>query len=216
VVAFSAEKPGSTFPENALGFRGIANAAEDRRARSPYDIDLDATAANFQPLTPLSFLERAASGVSRPDRDHSRALRRSYAELLRAHAKLVGARPARHRRAATTVSAVLRQHAGDARMPLRRAMTGGVLNTINTRLDAAVVAFSSITGGQGGDRRPRVLQAHEGGAGARKVKPLVIDYDDPEFTARRAAGRRSNTRVSSRPAIRGSPGDADESGTRSR
>src|SRR5215471_21713959 len=30
-------------------------------AQSPYDVDLERNAANFQPLTPLSFLERAAS-----------------------------------------------------------------------------------------------------------------------------------------------------------
>ena len=28
---------------------------------SPYDIDLDRNPANFQPLTPLTFLERAAA-----------------------------------------------------------------------------------------------------------------------------------------------------------
>ncbi|MEA2929019.1 MAG: hypothetical protein QOG38_1447, partial [Hyphomicrobiales bacterium] len=27
---------------------------------SPYDVDLDRNPANFQPLTPLTFLERAA------------------------------------------------------------------------------------------------------------------------------------------------------------
>ena len=30
-------------------------------ATSPYDLDLDRNPANFQPLTPLTFLERAAS-----------------------------------------------------------------------------------------------------------------------------------------------------------
>ena len=30
-------------------------------AKTPYDTDLDRNAANFQPLTPLLFLERAAS-----------------------------------------------------------------------------------------------------------------------------------------------------------
>jgi fatty-acyl-CoA synthase len=30
------------------------------RMASPYDTDLDRNAANFQPLTPLSFLARAA------------------------------------------------------------------------------------------------------------------------------------------------------------
>ena len=61
-------------------------------------------------------------------------------------------------------------------------MTGAVLNTINTRLDAAVIAFQLdhadakvlIT-----DREFSKL-AKEALALA-KVKPLVIDYDDPEF-----------------------------------
>ena len=36
---------------------------------------------------------------------------------------------------------------------------------------------------QGADRRPRILQGDEGGARrSAKVKPLVIDYDDPEYT----------------------------------
>ena len=30
-------------------------------SRTPYDVDLDRNPANFQPLTPLTFLERAAS-----------------------------------------------------------------------------------------------------------------------------------------------------------
>ena len=48
---------------------------------TPYDTDLDRNAANFQPLTPLSFLERAAAVF--PDHTaiiHGR-LRRSYAEF---------------------------------------------------------------------------------------------------------------------------------------
>jgi fatty-acyl-CoA synthase len=48
---------------------------------SPYDRDLDRNAANFQPLTPLAFLERAAEVF--PDRlaiAHG-GLRRSYREF---------------------------------------------------------------------------------------------------------------------------------------
>ena len=30
-------------------------------AKTPYDIDLDRNPANYQPLTPLGFLERAAA-----------------------------------------------------------------------------------------------------------------------------------------------------------
>ena len=48
---------------------------------NPYDTDLDRNPANFQPLTPLSLLERAAAVF--PDRTaiiHGK-LRRNYAEF---------------------------------------------------------------------------------------------------------------------------------------
>ena len=49
--------------------------------RTPYDVDLDRNPANFQPLTPLTFLERAAAVF--PDHTaiiHGK-LRRNYAEF---------------------------------------------------------------------------------------------------------------------------------------
>ncbi len=62
-------------------------------------------------------------------------------------------------------------------------MTQGVLNTLNTRLDAAIIAFSLdhaetkivIT-----DREfSKVMKE---ALALAKVKPLVIDYDDPEYS----------------------------------
>ena len=48
---------------------------------TPYDVDLNRNPANFQPLTPLSFLERAAAVFP----DHTAIihgpLRRSYADF---------------------------------------------------------------------------------------------------------------------------------------
>ena len=58
-------------------------------AKTPYDIDLDRNPANFQPLTPLQFLERAAS--THPDHTaiiHG-PLRRNWAQL---YARLSGLR----------------------------------------------------------------------------------------------------------------------------
>ena len=53
----------------------------DRAAPSIYDRDLDRNPANYQPLTPLSYLDRAA----RVFPDHTAVihgpLRRSYSEL---------------------------------------------------------------------------------------------------------------------------------------
>ena len=62
-------------------------------------------------------------------------------------------------------------------------MTGAVLNTINTRLDAAVIAF------QFDHAETKVLitdrefsKVVKEALALAKVKPLVIDYDDPEFS----------------------------------
>src|SRR4029077_6523855 len=62
-------------------------------------------------------------------------------------------------------------------------MTGAVLNTLNTRLDAAILAFTLD------HAEARVLitdrefsKVIKEALAHAKVKPLVIDYDDPEFT----------------------------------
>ena len=58
---------------------------------TPYDIDLDRNPANYQPLTPLPFLERAASVFP----DHIAIihgpLRRSYAEFYTRARRLASA-----------------------------------------------------------------------------------------------------------------------------
>jgi fatty-acyl-CoA synthase len=60
-------------------------------ASTAYDIDLDKNPANYQPLTPLTFLERAAS--VHPDRIaviHG-SLRRSYQHLYARSRRLASA-----------------------------------------------------------------------------------------------------------------------------
>jgi fatty-acyl-CoA synthase len=62
-------------------------------------------------------------------------------------------------------------------------MSGAVLNTLNTRLDAAILAFTldhAETKALIVDREfSKVMKEALANA---KAKPLVIDYDDPEFT----------------------------------
>ena len=60
-------------------------------AKTPYDTDLDRNPANFQPLTPLQFLERAAS--THPDRTaiiHG-SLRRNYRDFYARARRLASA-----------------------------------------------------------------------------------------------------------------------------
>ena len=58
---------------------------------NPYDVDLDRCPANFQPLTPLSFLERAAAVFPDHDAIIHGALRRSYGEFYARARRLAGA-----------------------------------------------------------------------------------------------------------------------------
>jgi fatty-acyl-CoA synthase len=152
-------------------------------AKTPYETDLDRKAANFQPLTPLSFLERAASVF--PDHTaiiHGR-LRRSYAEFYARARRLGSALAKRGIKRGDTVSAVLANTPAMLEAHYGVPMTGAVLNTINTRLDAATIGFILDHG------EAKVLIADrefstvvKEAISLCKAKPLVIDYDDPEFT----------------------------------
>ena len=150
---------------------------------TPYDIDLDRNPANFQPLTPLSFLERAASVFP----DHTAiihgALRRSYGDFYARARRLGSALAQRGVGRGDTVSVILANTPAMLECHYGVAMSGAVLNTINTRLDAAVVAF------QIDHADAKVLIADrefsrlaKEALALAKVKPLLVDYDDPEFT----------------------------------
>ena len=108
---------------------------------TPYDIDLDRNPANFQPLTPLTFLERAAAVFS----DHTAIihgpLRRSYAEFYARARRLASALAKRGIRRGDTVSVLLANTPAMLECHYGVPMAAAVLNTINTRLDAATVAF---------------------------------------------------------------------------
>jgi fatty-acyl-CoA synthase len=158
---------------------------------TPYDFDLDRNPANFQPLTPLSFLERSAAIF--PDRTaiiHG-GLHRSYAEFYARARRLAGALADRGIKRGDTVSAVLANTPAMLECHYGVPMSGAVLNTINTRLDAAVVAF------QLDHAEAKVLivdrefsKLVKDALALAKARPLVIDYDDPEFTG---AGERLGT-----------------------
>ena len=60
-------------------------------SRTPYDIDLDRNPANFQPLTPLTFLERAASVFPDWTAIVHGDLRRSYADFYARSRRLASA-----------------------------------------------------------------------------------------------------------------------------
>src|SRR6478736_2765680 len=111
-------------------------------ATTPYDIDLDRNPANFQPLTPLGFLDRAAHVFPAHTAIIHGPLRRSYAEFYARSRQLASALQKRGIRRGDTVSVLLANTPAMLEAHYGVPMCQAVLNTLNTRLDAAIIAFS--------------------------------------------------------------------------
>ena len=158
---------------------------------TPYETDLDRNAANYQPLTPLSFLSRAADVY--PDQTAIIHGQRSwsYRQFYARTRQLASALQNRGITRGDTVAVVLPNAPAMLEAHYGVPMAGAVLNSINTRLDAAIIAFTLDHGGAKVLITDREFSKVVGDALAIcKAKPLVIDYDDPEFTG---AGERIGT-----------------------
>jgi len=149
---------------------------------SPYDTGLDRNPANFQALTPLSHLARAASTYPNTIAVIHGKARMTYAEFYRRCRKLASALAARGIKKNDTVAAMLSNTPAMLEAHHGVPMAGAVLNALNTRLDAAAIAFMLEHGGAKiliTDRE--FAPTIEDALALLKNPPLVIDYDDPEF-----------------------------------
>ncbi len=152
-------------------------------AKTPYDTDLDRNPANFQPLTPLGFVERAASVFPTHTAVIHGALKRNYAEFYTRTRRLASALTQQGIKRGDTVSAMLANTPAMLECHYGVPMTKAVLNTLNTRLDAPIIAFSL----DHADAKVVIIDREfskvmKEALQLAKVKPLVIDYDDPEYS----------------------------------
>ena len=106
-----------------------------------YQQGLDKNSANFAPLTPLSFFERAASLYPDATATVHGDLRRSWGQMYRRCVTMASALAQRGIGAGDTVAVMLPNIPEMFEAHFFVPMTGAVLNAINTRLDAATVAF---------------------------------------------------------------------------
>jgi fatty-acyl-CoA synthase len=147
-----------------------------------YVAGLDANAANYAPLTPLAFLDWSADVY--PDRlavVHG-ARRYTWAQTRERCRRLASALAARGVTRGDTVSVVAANTPEMVEAHFGVPMTGAVLNTINTRLDSATIAFILD------HAQARVLitdrefsPAVAGALRQCEASPVVIDIDDPEY-----------------------------------
>jgi fatty-acyl-CoA synthase len=159
--------------------------------QSAYDIGLDRNPANHQPLTPLQFLERSAAVFpDHPAVIHG-AMRRPYRELYARARRLASALAKHGIGKGDTVSAMLANTPAMVECHYGIPMCKAVLNALNTRLDAAIIAFTL----DHAETKVLIVDREFSGVMAEalklaKVKPLVIDYDDPEYSG---AGQKIGT-----------------------
>ena len=150
---------------------------------TPYDIDLDRNAANFQPLTPLSFLERAAEVYPDTTAIVHGARSWNYRQFYARARQLASALARRGIKRGDTVSVMLANTPALIEAHYGVPMAGAVLNALNTRLDAALIAFILDHADAKVLITDREFSKVVREALARaKVKPLVVDYDDAEFS----------------------------------
>ena len=151
-------------------------------SENPYNTGLDRNPANYQPLTPLTFLERAATVFPEHTAIIHGALRRSYAVFYARSRRLASALAQRGIGRGDTVSAMLPNTPAMLECHYGVPMCGGVLHSINTRLDAAIIAFQldhamSRIVIVDSEFMPLMQEA----LALAEVRPLVIQVDDPEY-----------------------------------
>ncbi|MBK8176745.1 MAG: acyl-CoA synthetase [Rhodospirillales bacterium] len=152
----------------------------DTLAADPFETGLDRTQANHQPLTPLGFLARAA--MVYPDRpsivhgERRYTWRETYARCRRLASALTRAGLKRGQTVAVMAANTPEMFEAHFGVP----MSGAVLNTLNTRLDAPALAFCL----KHGEARALICDREFAGPIGEALRLLgrellLIEIDDP-------------------------------------
>ena len=180
---------------------------------SPYEQDLDRNPGNYAPLTPLSFVERAAYVYpDAPSVVHGKR-RDTWKQTYDNCRRLGSALARRGIGQGDTVAAILPNIPAMVEAHFGVPMCGAVLNTLNTRLDAEAIAFMLNHGGAKLLITDREFSPVIEAALAKLGRPLeVIDVDDPEYDG---SGRRLGKKTYDELLAEGDPdyawqGPADE------
>ncbi len=152
--------------------------------QSPYDIGLQKNAANYAPLSPLTFIERSA--YIYPDRlavVHG-ARRYSWSESYERSRRLASALKQLGVEKGDTVATLLNNTPEMFECHFGVPACGAVLNTINTRLDAEAVAFilNHAEAKVLFTDREFARMVKKAIALAERPDMIVIDVDDSEYT----------------------------------
>ena len=176
-------KPASLRPHPRSKARRIIAAARPLRpGANIYDAGLEQCAANYQPLSPLVMLARAATTFPNHPAIIDGARRFSYADFYARSRKLASSLAREGIKKGDTVAALLANTHAMLEAHYGVPMTGAVLNALNTRLDAASIAYMLEHGAA------KILlvdsefaELARGALVRFSKKPLLIEYNDPEL-----------------------------------
>ena len=149
---------------------------------NPYNTDLDRNPANYQPLTPLSFLERAADVYPEHTAIIHGSIRRSYLEFYKRSLRLASALSKQGIIRGDTVSVILPNTPAMLESHYGVPMSGAILHSINTRLDPETIAYQLDHSNSKAlivDRE--FLETAKSSLKIAKVSPILIDYNDSEY-----------------------------------
>ncbi|HUV22115.1 MAG TPA: acyl-CoA synthetase [Gammaproteobacteria bacterium] len=146
---------------------------------SQYNTDLDKNAANYTPLSPLTFLERAAAVYPERIAQIHGERRYSWAETYSRCRRLASALQQRGIGNDDSVALMLPNIPAMFEAHFAIPMTGAVINALNIRLDADAIAFQLTHGGARILITDREFSATIQAAVAQlETPPLIIDVDD--------------------------------------
>ena len=153
---------------------------------NPYNQNLDQNPANHQPLTPLTFLERAASVFPDQVAIIHGDLRQNYLNLYTRSVKLSSALNKAGIKRGDTVSALLPNTPAMLECHYGVPMSGAILHSINTRLDPAVISFQL----NHAESKIMIVDSEyialaKEALKQTKNKPKIIEYDDIEYIGKR-------------------------------
>ncbi|MBF9023096.1 AMP-binding protein [Rhodobacterales bacterium FZCC0069] len=151
------------------------------------DPSLARRAANHQPLSPLSFLERAAGTYPDNVAIIHGPLRRSYRDFYTRARQLASRLTQDGVRKGDNVSVILANTPAMLECHYGVPMCGAVLHSINTRLDAAIIAFQI----DHAESKILIVDAEfmplaQEALQLAKSKPQLVQYDDPEYDGPRS------------------------------
>ena len=149
---------------------------------NPFETNLDKNTANFQALTPLSFIERTASTFPHRTAVIHGDIRRTWAETYARCRRLASALEGHGLKKGETVAAMLPNVPAMVEAHFGVSMMGGVLNTLNIRLDAEAIRFIL----EHGEAKVLLTDREFSGTIRDAVagmpnKPFIIDVDDATY-----------------------------------